>query len=160
MSEVKSLETKLVDMLMDMHGREASLLHWAIKRKPDVMHAMYELWKKDVDPAEAPKYVRDPESWEAVIYENWKTGMGKIKLIKMLREMNGLDLLSAKNQVEEWVLGWKTMKLVGVYSTEDVALKNSFKYVKVRRSRELMYPKVYGKTTLSDIERVSEMEEE
>ena len=109
--EIKSLETKLVDMLMDIHGREASLMHWAIKRKPDVMHAMYELWKKDVDPAEAPKYVRDPESWEAVIYENWKTGMGKIKLIKMLREMNGSDLRDAKNQVEEWVMGWEAMKL-------------------------------------------------
>ena len=112
--EIKSLETKLVDMLMDIHGREASLLHWAIKRKPDVMHAMYELWKKDVDPAEAPKYVRDPESWEAVIYENWKTGMGKIKLIKMLREMNGSDLRESKKMVEEWIIGWEAMSLTAI----------------------------------------------
>ena len=118
MSEIKSLETKLVDMLMDMHGREASLLHWAIKRKPDVMYAMYNLWKKDVDPAAAPEYVRDPESWEAVIYENWKTGMGKIKLIKMLREMNGADLRDAKKMVEEWTTGWNEMSLSTLETAE------------------------------------------
>ena len=111
MAELKSLETKLVDMLMDIHGREASLMHWAIKRKPDVMHAMYELWKKDVDPAAAPEYVRDPESLEAVIYENWKTGMGKIKLIKMLREMTGSDLRESKTQVDEWITSWEAMSL-------------------------------------------------
>lgn len=101
-TEEKSLETKLVEMLIDINGREASLVHWIIQRKPETALAMYEIWLRtqEDNTSTTPEYERDPEVLEEVIKTNYETGMGKIPLIKMYRQMTGQGLREAKLAVE------------------------------------------------------------
>ena len=96
------MNEKIINMLVTIHGREAEVLHWIMRRKPDVMVALYELWCKQqaVKQLEEPTFTRDIDQINEIIKINTDQGASKIKIIKMVRQMTGNGSKEAKEMVE------------------------------------------------------------